>query len=215
MPYDRKNNPNNNRLPVQNVHGKKPLSVGDYVYRVFGDMRHSAMAGVVERTDHMLDRVVVRWPNGVAYQEDPLYLVKKEELPYIRAAKSKLDRSLVDSLLQKSAHRSSNYDIVDSYDLDVQGDPYQAEVVVYKGTGEMALRVYDSKGALRSEDVIEDEDEILNVFNALGATVKGSDVESKSEHSKTCSCPVCHSKTAKLGKRIVCTSEGCFFVKEG
>ena len=73
--YDRETNPNNNRLREQNSYGKPELSIGDKVWRVTGgDDSFGKVQGTVEQTEGMSGRVVVRWPNGVAYQVDPLHL---------------------------------------------------------------------------------------------------------------------------------------------
>ena len=151
MPYDSKNNPNNDTLPEQNTFGRtSQLEVGDKVWKLFGDMRHSFTHGTVERTQGMSGKVYVRWQSGVAYQEDPLYLLKREDMPYIASVREAVNKKAVREFISKK--------------------------VVGQGS--------------------------------TTKTVK------ESGHSVKCSCPVCKSETKKVGKTLVCTKEGCFFVKQ-
>lgn len=110
MPYDEKNNPNNRRLHDQNTFGRESkLEAGTKVWRLFNDMRHSMSYGTVERTGGQGGKVYVRWQNGVAYQEDPLYLVTREDLPYVEASRKKASRVAVQIISDKLAKKKNNH----------------------------------------------------------------------------------------------------------
>jgi hypothetical protein len=250
MPYDEKNNPNNNRLPEQNTFGRtSELKVGDKVWKIFGDMRHSFTYGTVERTEGMSGRVYVRWQSGVAYQEDPLYLLKREDFPYHTAMKSAAQRLAVRDLLSKKPknHKDgckcvfcerggSKEEKKEDSDEDSSGVEASITNTDRRELISSDANLYGwwkssklSMAAFVRENKEKIDSVILRDYARTSACkcgfekggckcAKGCDCgcnpKEKTSHASTCSCPVCHSKTTKNGKVMVCTKEGCFFVRQ-
>lgn len=82
-------------LPRENAYRNSAFDTGDRVWKVFDDLRVSSVFGVINATTGMGGMVTVTWPNGKTRQEDPIYLLKQDELPVFSANRKQAFRKAI------------------------------------------------------------------------------------------------------------------------
>jgi len=196
-----------NRLHDLNTHGDPaPFEVGDRVWKVVDEGQRSYVSGLVEQVGGQSGKVYVRWANGIAYQEDPLWLLTRSELPYFPQEQDQEGRkntsSIVSKFLSKKVHKAGSFKVVESYGN--RTGTKILSVVQYKD-GSYGVRKYkkskDVDGSVTSSEdmtLVEeyaDFSTLKRAKNKLQKLLAQSSTYRKTgkgnNHKEDCGCPIC------------------------